>query len=59
MRSLAMASIILVLSLWSLWSFAVWIGSEVAIPYSITPPKVPEISEILEEPSIKVMLLEV
>jgi hypothetical protein len=56
MKSLAIATIILVLSFWSLWSFAVWIGSEGAIPYSVAPPKIPDNPEFLEEPSIKVIL---
>lgn len=49
------AIIVLVFSLWSLWRFAVWIGSEGPIPYSVTPPKVPDNPEYLEEPSIKVI----
>jgi hypothetical protein len=55
LKSLSIAIIVLVFSLWSLWSFAVRIGSEGPIPYSVAPPKVPDNPEFLEEPSIKVM----
>ena len=55
LKSLAIAIGILVVSLWSLWSFAVWIGSEGAIPYVVAPPKILEVLEFLEEPSIKVL----
>jgi len=57
LKSLTSAIIVLTFSLWSLWRFAVWIGSEGPIPYSVAPPKVPENPEYLEEPSIKVIPL--